>query len=124
MFVAQWPIISRAAWEDPTIPLDARLGGALMGWMIIAPLALYALAGLSHAVAKLFRGQGTWYKARMALFWALLAAAPLWLLTGLVGGFVGQGPAFNLTGTLAGVAFLLFWGAGLLEVETARSQNA
>ncbi len=118
MFVAQWPVISRAAWEDPSIPLDARLGGALLGWLIIAPLAFYGIAALSHAAALVFRGRASWYEARMALFWALLAASPLWLLTGLVGGFVGDGPAFTLTGSLAALAFLVFWGAGLVETET------
>ena len=120
MFVAQWPVLSRAAWEDPSIPLDARLGGALFGWMIIAPLAFYALAGVTHLVARLLRGIGTWYEARMALFWALLASGPLWLLNGLMLGFLGQGAAATLIGAVAGVAFLVFWGAGLFEVEKGR----
>ncbi|MEM1066149.1 MAG: YIP1 family protein [Pseudomonadota bacterium] len=117
MFIAQWPGLSRAAFIEPTIPLEARLGGALMGWLFIMPLLLYILAGLTHAFARLFGGKGTWYRARMALFWALLAASPLWLFTGLVGGFVGPGVALNLTGLAAGLAFLVIWGAGLWEAE-------
>jgi hypothetical protein len=31
IFVAQWPGLARAAHADPAIPLDARMGGALMG---------------------------------------------------------------------------------------------
>lgn len=124
MFVAQWPALSRAAWEDPSIPLDARLGGALLGWLIIAPLAFYGLAALSHGLALLFRGRASWYEARLALFWALLAASPLWLLTGLLAGFLGDGPAFTLTGSLAGLAFLFFWGAGLFETEAGNRLGA
>jgi hypothetical protein len=124
MFVAQWPIAARMAEIDPSIPLNARLSGALMGWMFFAPLFFYALAAVSHAIARLFGGQATWYEARVALFGALLAASPLWLFTGLVGGFIGQGPAFNGAGLLASLAFLVFWGAGLLRLEKTRGADA
>ena len=120
MCVSQWPLQSRLAFEDPTVPLDMRLGGALLGWVFIAPLALYLLAAVVHALARLFGGRASWYEARMALFWALLAATPLWLLNGLVAGFVGPGPGLTLVGLAALAAFLLFWGAGLWEVETGR----
>ena len=123
MFVAQWPRLSRLAHEDPSIPLDARLAGALFGWLFVVPLAFYAIAAASHMIARLFGGRASWYEARMALFWALLAASPLWLLTGLVAGFIGQGPAFTLTGSIAGLAFLGIWGAGLFEVERGNGQQ-
>jgi hypothetical protein len=124
MFVAQWPALSRAAWEDPSIPLDARIGGALFGWLVIAPLAFYGISALSHAIARLFRGRASWFEARMALFWALLASSPLWLLNGLTLGFVGQGAAATLTSTLAGLAFLCFWSAGLIDMEQGNGQGA
>ena len=89
IFVAQWPGLSRAAHLEPEIPLDARLGGALMAWLFIAPLAAYVIAAVSHAVARLLGGRGSWFGARLALFWALLAASPLWLLNGLVAGLIG-----------------------------------
>lgn len=117
MFVAQWPGLSRAAYEDPSIPLEARLGGALMGWLFIAPLFFYLLAFLTHLGAKVFGGNGSGFESRMALFWALLAASPLWLLSGLVAGFIGPGVAFNLTGLVAGLAFLGIWTAGLWEIQ-------
>jgi len=123
MFVAQWPRLSRLAYEDPSIPLEARLAGALFGWLFVAPLAFYAIAAASHSIARLFGGRASWYEARMALFWALLAASPLWLLTGLVAGFIGHGPAFTLTGSIAGLAFLGIWGAGLFEVERGNRQH-
>ncbi len=117
MFVARWPSLSREAFESPEIPIEARLSGALVGWVFLMPLIFYILAAASHLLARVFGGRGSWYGARMALFWALLAAAPLWLLTGLVLGFVGPGTAFSIVGLLAGVAFLVFWILGLYEVE-------
>jgi hypothetical protein len=120
MFVSQWPLQSRLAFEDPTVPLDMRMGGALMGWVFIAPLAFYLLAAVVHAIARLFGGRASWYEARMALFWALLAASPLWLLNGLVAGFIGPGPELTMVGLAALLTFLVFWGAGLWEVETGR----
>lgn len=120
MFVAQWPLLSRLAFEDPSVPLDMRLGGALLGWVFIAPLTLYVLAAVVHGVARLFGGRASWYEARMALFWAFLASSPLWLLNGLVAGFVGPGPGQTLVGAAALLVFLFIWGAGLWEVETGR----
>lgn len=117
IFVAQWPRLSRQAWLDDTVPLDALLGGALMGWLFLAPLALYLIAGLSHLLARVVGGRGNWYAARLALFWSLLAASPLWLLNGLVAGFIGPGAAFSLTGLIALAVFLTFWGLSLFEAE-------
>ena len=119
IFVAQWPRLSRQAYLDDAVPLDALIGGALMGWFFIAPLALYGLAALSRVIARVMGGQGTWYSARLALFWALLAAAPLWLLNGLVAGFIGPGAGLQLTSLVALAVFLTFWGLCLIETERA-----
>ncbi|MDU8945602.1 YIP1 family protein [Ovoidimarina sediminis] len=117
LFVARLPALRRQAFDDPSVPFEGLVAGALVGVMFMAPLLFYVLAALSHLVAKLVGGAGTWYGARVALFWALLAAAPAFLLSGLVQGFVGQGVAVSITGTLAGAVFLVFWVMGLIEVE-------
>lgn len=118
IFVAQWPRLSRESTVTGQ-ELDMLLGGALLGWLFIAPLFLYALAGLSHLAARAVGGRASYTEARMALFWALLAAAPLWLFWGLVAGFIGPGPALDATGLVALVAFLGLWAAGLVAVERA-----
>lgn len=118
IFVAQWPRLAREAHLTEGLELNDLLAGAVMGLIFIAPLALYALAALSHLAARAMGGQGTWYSARLALFWALLAAAPLWLLWGLVAGFVGDGVALDIVGLIALGAFLVIWIAGLREAES------
>lgn len=120
IFLASWPKIAATAHLDESVPLDAAMGGALLGWLFLAPLALYGLAALAHLMARLLGGRGSWYGARLALFWALLAASPLWLLNGLAQGFAPASPATKLTGGVALAVFLLFWGASMLEAERAR----
>ncbi len=117
IYVSQWPSLARAAELDPAIPLDARLGGALMATIFVLPLLAYGLAFLSHGVARLFGGRGTGLAARIALFWSLLAVSPLMLFQGLVGGLVGPGPALTVTGAGVALAFLYLWANALIEAE-------
>ena len=117
IFVAQWPGLARAAHVDPAIPLDARLGGALLGTLFLLPLIAYAVAALSHLAARAFGGTGSFFSARLALFWSLLAVSPLMLLQGLVRGFIGPGPALTLVGLAVLATFLMFWVTSLFESE-------
>ncbi len=119
MFVGQWPKLSREAFLDPSVPLQARLAITFFSMMMVMPLMLYVFAGISHLVAKLFRGRGTFYSARLALFWSLLVTAPLFLLNGLVAGFIGQGHASDATGLVTLLGFLVIWLACLIEAERA-----
>ncbi|PJE25837.1 hypothetical protein SAMN06297129_2368 [Pseudooceanicola antarcticus] len=116
MFVAQWPRLAREAHLTGD-DLPMLLGASLMGIVFILPLVLYLLAGLTRLVAGVLGGQGSGYSARLALFWALVAATPIMLLYGLVGGFIGPGPAKSLVGALWCAAFLWIWIAGLLRSE-------
>ncbi|MFP4274876.1 MAG: YIP1 family protein [Paracoccaceae bacterium] len=122
VFVSQWPRLAREAHLEST-DLDPLLGGALMAWLFIAPLLLYALAALSHLLARVFGGQGSWFGARLALFWALLASAPLVLLHGLLAGLAGDGPGLRIVGALWLVTFIWFWIAGLVRAERAETQE-
>lgn len=116
VFVAQWPRLSREAYLTDQ-ELNPLLGGALLGWVFIAPLFFYLLAWISHMLSKLAGGRGTGYGARVALFWAFLAGSPILLLWGLIAGFIGAGAGLNLVGILWVAAFLWFWIAGLREAE-------
>lgn len=119
VFVGQWPRLAREAHMTDQ-PLNPLLGGALLGWVFIAPLLFYLLALVSHGVARLARGHGTAYGARLALFWAFLAASPLILLHGLVAGFVGPGAGLQLVGLIWCGVFGWFWLSGLYEAEWSR----
>jgi len=121
IFVAQWPRISREAYlaGEGGPPLEAVLSITFFAMLMIWPLAAYALAGLTHLVARVAGGRGSWYSARLALFWALLATSPAWLFHGLVAGFIGPGPAQTVAGVILLVAFLSIWGISLREAERA-----
>lgn len=111
IFVAQWPRLSREAHltESDIMPL---MGGALMGWVFMMPLVFYALAFITQIILKAFGGT-TGYQARMALFWALLAATPIVLFQGLIAGFIGPGALNTTAGLVWFVSFMVFWLAGL-----------
>ncbi|GAA6192541.1 YIP1 family protein [Phaeobacter sp. NW0010-22] len=120
VFVAQMPRLAREAHLTGQ-ELNMLLGGALLGWVIIAPLMFYIIAAVSHIVAQIFGGRGEWYGARLALFWALLAASPLLLLQGLVAGFIGPGTELNIVGGLWVAVFSWFWISGLRQAERSRA---
>ena len=116
VFFAQLPRLSREAHLTGQ-ELNMLLGGTLLAWVFIAPLLLYTIAALSHLIARLFGGKGSWYGARLALFWSLLASTPLLLLYGLLAGFVGPGPGLQAVGVLWLVVFGWFWVSSLLQAE-------
>ncbi len=116
VFIAQMPRLAREAHLNGD-DLNMMMGATLLAWVFIAPLGFYCLAGISHLIAKLFRGKGTHYGARLALFWALLASSPLMLLNGLVAGFIGPGLELRIVGFLWFTVFMWFWIGGLLAAE-------
>lgn len=115
-FVGQWPVAAR----------EAHLAGEASSLPRILPRALavlatiplwYGLAALGHLVARALGGQGGWYGARIACFWALACVGPLMLLQGLVAGMIGPGPALLLVSLATGGAFLWLWLTMLHEAE-------
>lgn len=111
--VAQAPGHARAAHLDPSVPLEARLGGALLAVMFMMPLLAYALAELVAMLSRLTPWRISSADSRLALFWALLAISPAMLLAGLVEGLIGPGPALTITRLVAGIGFLFIWGGGI-----------
>lgn len=116
IFVAQWPRLSRVAFEQPEVPLSGLMVGTGLAMAAMVPV-FYGLAALGHLGARAFGGRGSWYGARVALFWALLCAAPLMLLQGLVAGFIGMGAQLTLVSGLVFVAFAAIWLSGLRVAE-------
>lgn len=111
--IAQAPEHARAAHLDPGVPLGARMGGAVLAVMFMMPLLAYAVATLVAALSRLTPRPVAPPQSRLALFWALLAVSPAMLLAGLTAGLVGPGAALTATRAVAGIGFLVIWGAGL-----------
>lgn len=118
--IAQAPANARMAQLDPTVPFQARMGGALLGVMFMMPILAYALAGLVSAASRLTPWRVGPDDSRLALFWALLAVAPAMLLAGLVAGLIGPGPALTLAQAACGIGFVVIWGAGLAALSRQR----
>ncbi|HHI71652.1 MAG TPA: YIP1 family protein [Rhodobacteraceae bacterium] len=117
-FIAQWPRISREAYlagnnAEGYLPYYS----AFIALIFIMPIVLYLLAAVSHFVAGLMGGRGSGYGARMAVFWAFLAASPVFLLHGMVAGFIGPGPQLSAVGLIWLLVFVWFWIAGLRQAE-------
>lgn len=125
IFIAQLPRLSREAYFDPSIPFDARMAGALFGWLMVMPLVFYGLSLVLKLLFSALRLPVDGYRLRAALFWALLASSPLWLLTGLMAGFAGEGAGPVIAGALALASFLTFAGIGLAAaIRTGQEATA
>ncbi|MEE9388383.1 MAG: YIP1 family protein [Paracoccaceae bacterium] len=117
VFISRLPALALAAQLDPTMPLNLRLVGALFGWLFIVPPAFYVIAALSRIVARIAGGRGSWYSARLALFWSLLAATPFWILNGFAAGYGGAGLAQQVIGAFALVLFIIIWASSFYQAE-------
>jgi len=118
IFVGQIPgLVAMADLGEGAAPRDARLAITFFAWIFIWPLIFYALAALSHLLARLVGGKGRGADARLALFWAVLAVSPLFLIRGLAE-VAGNAAALFAINILVAVAFIVIWAASLIEAET------
>lgn len=115
-FVGQWPLAAREAYLAGEASALPRILPRALAVLATIPL-WYGLAALSRLVARVLGGKGSWYSARIALFWALASVSPLMLLQGLVAGMIGPGPALLAVSVLSGLAFLGLWLTMLHEAE-------
>lgn len=116
VFIGQWPQAAREAYLAQETGVAPRLLPRALAILATIPL-WYGVAAVSRLIARAMGGQGSWYGARMALFWALATISPVMLLQGLVAGMIGAGPALLLISALAGLGFLWLWLTMLHEVE-------
>lgn len=123
-FVAQIPAQMRAAHLDARVPFVARLYWSGFFMLFILPLLAYGLAAASHLVLRVLGGRGSWFGARLALFWAMLAISPLMLLSGVVSDVAGPGPWADMMGWIVILAFLWLWFGGLRTAEAAMEGQA
>ena len=116
LFVSLAPFLAREAYFQPEQPLAQRLLAAGLAMSATVPL-WYLLAAFSHLVARVLGGRGSFYGARIALFWAVVAASPAQLVFGMVRGMRGGGGASDGIGLIAAATFLVLWVIMLHEAE-------
>jgi hypothetical protein len=107
-FIALWPLLSRQSLMQPEVPMVQRLVAAGLALLASIPV-WYGVAALSHWIARALGGQGDHYRARLALFAALVAVSPAMLLQGLVAGMIGQGAQLLLVQLLVAAGFSWIW---------------
>lgn len=122
MFIARWPVRAREAHETGGTLTDF-IQNDVYAMLLLFPLVMYFIAAVVRILAILCRGHGSFYTARVATFWSLLAASPLALLNGLVGGFVGPSPALTGVGLVWVIAFGVFWSLTMIEAERSGEQK-
>jgi len=118
MFAAQWPWRAREAHLNGTELVD-YIQNDLFALIFFLPLVLYGVAAVVRLIARIFGGQGTFYSARLALFWSLLASTPLLVLAGLVKGLIGQGTENTLVGAIWFAVFIWIFANSIYEAERA-----
>ncbi len=120
LLVASLP---NAVREARVVDIEDSLSGViaahLFGYMFVLPLILYGVAALAHLASLAFGGGGGYLAARSALFWTVLAGAPVALalaLYGVAAEAIAGGarlPWLSLPG-YAGLAFWIWLYAGAL----------
>lgn len=100
---------SRAIEADD--PLSGAVAAYLFAYLFVLPLVAYGVAALLRLVAQRFGGTGSYLAMRSALFWTLLAGAPIALGLALLRVFAEAAPGAGLLPmvTLLGYAGLGIW---------------
>ncbi len=124
IFIAQFPRLSQEAAASAEIPFEGMLAGALFGWLFIAPLFFYLVAGLLGLVLHFFRPGTAGWAVRLGVFWAVLVAAPLMLVQGALAVLAGPGLLALLSGLAVLAVFLINLVAGLLVALEAAPARA
>ncbi|WP_068116417.1 YIP1 family protein [Tropicimonas marinistellae] len=124
VFVSQVPgILAFDMPAEDAPPAEAVLGITFFIWLFVWPLLFYLLAALSHLAARMFGGRGSFTRARVALFWTVLAVSPIMLLRAIVEALIGPGAQLTVVDGLVALAFCAVWAISLIEAETPASDE-
>ena len=77
--IATLSVVAQSGAAD----LPPRVAAQVASMLFFVPLVYYLLAALGTALAKAFRGRGSWRDGRAAFFWAALVSAPVVVLSSL-----------------------------------------
>ena len=117
LFLMQIPLRFEGAAAGGDMVRD--LSYAFFTSMMLLPLILYALAAFVHLLARLLGGKGSWYSARLAVFWSLLAICPLALIWAVVKGFYGDTLITSLLSWGGVGLFLWIFGGAIWQAQRA-----
>lgn len=117
-FVRLPGLVSMHGNENLAEPLTTLVGATMAATLVFGPLFLYAIAALSHLVARAFGGQGDWQSGRLALFWTILALQPLVILVEMLNNIGMSGQINALVALVSGLFFLWTWLRALIAAET------
>jgi len=98
-FISALPELARRAHLE-SLDLQQLMGGALLGWIFMAPLMFYCLALVLYWILGLFLKTITAAQMRVIVFWSLVVAVPVLLLHGLVAGFIGPSVQKQIIGVV------------------------
>lgn len=113
--------VREAEIEGGRDALLSMVAGQFVAIVIFGPLFLYGVAGVSHSFCHwAFGGTGSYFKARLALFWSLVLGVPLVLIN--AGGNmalrgIGADPAILPFGIAIFALWLWIWTSGLAIAE-------
>ena len=122
VLVGQWPRHARTVQIEGD-EFSRLVAYDILAWMVIWPLVFYFLAWVTHGLSRATGGRGSAAGARLALFWAWLAASPLGLLTGMLAGFTGGSVFTNLAGIAWLAVFAGFWWLSQREAAQGPAMN-
>lgn len=123
LFVARVPglMVLAQTSDNAEITPTSLIGTSFAITLFFAPLFFYAIAAFSHMIAQAFGGKGSYFEARLALFWALLVTTPLVLLSSMVNVVVPSPVLVQSTGLIIFLVFAFFWASCLNVAEQFRS---
>ncbi len=118
-FVARIPGLVYVAKNstDAEITIANLIGSNFVTTFFYGLIMLYIIASVSHIIAKIFKGAGSFQQARLALFWAALVIAPLYLVVVGLRVFITAPDFINLSNLAIGILFVYCWGTCLSIAE-------
>ena len=114
-FVAAAPAQARAAFLEPSVPVEARLFWSALLFILLLPILLWSFAMVVGGLGSLLGAPNLGRRLRLGLFWGFVAGSPLALLMGMTAGFIGPGTQTSLTAALWGASVAWFFAKGALS---------
>lgn len=125
LFVARIPVmLANEMAGNLGVPLIGVASAQFFGIMFLAPILFYLVAAISNLVIRLAGPEVDWLNCRVALFWTILAVAPVTLLQSLVESSIGSWIANIIASFVVLGVFLWIWISGLRELVRLTEENS